>query len=887
MMLRRLVNKPAWIGLFLLVPLLAQGDPVLDVAAIDRQRILEQAAAALQQEPLTITSARAPRSTGGPHDFYSNADYWWPNPETKDGLPYVQRDGETNPGNFNAHRQILRRLSDAVAALGAAYAITHEDRYARKAAELLRVFFLDESTRMNPALPYAQAIPGVSPGRSYGIIDTLHLVEVPKAIEAMEGSPAMPQEEVAGLKKWFADYVAWLRGSRNGQTEGSATNNHAVAYWLQVAVFAQFTGDEAILAECRRQFKEVFLPKQMAADGSFPAELRRTKPYGYSIFQLDNLATLCQVLSTKDDDLWQFTLPDGRNLRKGMEFLYPFLEDKSKWLRKPDVMAWEGWPARQPCLLFAGLAFGEPKYLALWQRLPADPTNEEVRRNIAITQPVLWLSWTRDIRIGETKKEAATLAPEIRTPPAKPTPQINGPGIFGVRPGHPFLYHLPVTGERPMEYSAQGLPAGLVLDSSTGNLTGTLAKAGTYKVRLRARNRVGRSEKRFKIVVGETIDLTPAMGWNSWNHYGSRVTQEIVWQNARAMAASGLIDHGWTYINIDDTWQGPRGGKFHALQGNEKFPDLGALCAQIHALGLKFGIYSTPWETSYAGYPGGSSENPEGVWTKPVGKTIKNRNILPCAIAPYHFCTNDADQWAAWGVDYLKYDWNPIELPETREMYDALRQSGRDIIYSLSNNMNITNAPTCGKLANSWRTTGDIKANWKSMSQRGFGQDKWRPYAGPGHWNDPDMLEIATREKNQPGLTPDEEYAHMTLWCLLEAPLLLANDLGAMDPFTLNLLENDEVLGVSQDALGDQAVCVAMDGRSKVYAKKMEDGSKAVGLFNLDDTTAAVVTVFWKDLKVSGKHQVRDLWRQRDLGRFRDSFGIRVAPHSAELVRVW
>jgi alpha-galactosidase len=482
--------------------------------------------------------------------------------------------------------------------------------------------------------------------------------------------------------------------------------------------------------------------------------------------------------------------------------------------------------------------------------------------------------------------EASFKDAEIRTPPAPHTPRINGTSIFGVRPGHPFLYHLPTTGDRPIEFSADNLPDGLKLDSKTGNITGMLDKTGDYLVTFRAKNSLGEDSKKFKIVVGETIDLTPAMGWNSWNHYAGRITQDIVLQNAKAMAESGLIDHGWSYVNIDDTWQAQRGGPLNALQGNQKFPDIKGLCDQIHALGLKFGIYSTPWETSYAGYPGGSSENPEGKWTKSEGKTVKNKNILPCAIAPYQFFTNDADQFAAWGVDYLKYDWNPILYPETKRMYDALRQSGRDVVFSLSNNMNITNAPEISKIANSWRTTGDIKANWKSMSERGFGQDKWKEYQSPGHWNDPDMLEIATAERGQPGLTADEEYTHMTLWCLLDAPLLLANDMSQMDAFTKNLLENDEVIAVSQDSLGDQAVTVASTDDTKVYAKKMEDGSKAVGLFNLNDKEPKTVTVKWSDLGISGEQNVRDLWRQKDLGKFKDQFSMTVRPHSAELVKI-
>lgn len=363
----------------------------IDVAQIDHDRILRAAAAALNQAPVTITAFRAKLSDGGPNDFYSNGDYWWPNPHTTNGLPYINRDGQTNPGNFVAHRQVIRQLSDAVAALGAAYKITGDDKYAAKAAGLLKVFFLDVKTRMNPNLQYAQAIPGVSEGRGIGIIDTLHIVEIPKAVEAMEKSPAFPPDILNGLKQWFADYVLWMTTSKNGHDEANATNNHSVAFWLQVAVFAQFTGDEKDLAECRRRFTEVFVPKQMAKNGSFPRELARTKPYGYSIFQLDNMVTLCEVLSTREHDLWHFTLPDGRNIRKAMEFMYPFLADKSKWPHKPDVMAWDGWPARQPSLLFAGIAFNDPQYLDLWKKLPADPTNEEVRRNIAITQPILWL----------------------------------------------------------------------------------------------------------------------------------------------------------------------------------------------------------------------------------------------------------------------------------------------------------------------------------------------------------------------------------------------------------------------------------------------------------------------------------------------------------------
>jgi hypothetical protein len=363
----------------------------LDVGAIDRERILKAAEAALKLEPPAITKHRATLSAGGPNDFYSNADYFWPDPTKPDGLPYINRDGESNPDNFFHHRMAMRTERDAVAALGAAYKISGDDRYVTRAVELLRVFFLDPQTRMNPNLQYAQAVPGLSTGRSWGIIDGLHLVEIPPAIAAMQTSPKFPPDVLAGLKKWFRDLSDWMVTSENGRTEGAAKNNHSVAYFLQIAAFSRFTDDTEKLAECRRQFKEVFVPNQLAADGSFPLELKRTKPYGYSIFQLDNMATLCQVLSTPSENLWTFKLADGRGIETAAKFLYPYLADKSKWPHPPDVQAWNAWPARQPGLLFAGLSLDEPKYLELWRELSPDPTDPEVRRNIAITQPLLWL----------------------------------------------------------------------------------------------------------------------------------------------------------------------------------------------------------------------------------------------------------------------------------------------------------------------------------------------------------------------------------------------------------------------------------------------------------------------------------------------------------------
>jgi hypothetical protein len=363
--------------------------PAFDVAAFDRARVLKAAGQYMSERPLTVTASRSPRSGGGPHDFFSEGDYWWPDPQNPSG-PYVQRDGMTNPDNFVEHRRALMRLSVQVAALAAAWRLTGEARYARHAALHLRAWFLDERTRMNPSLEYAQAIRGRTKGRGIGIIDTIHLVEVARAVEVLAASGALTPAELGGVKQWFADYLRWMTTSANGVEEREAKNNHGTCWVMQVAAFAHLTGDGELLDYCRARFKTVLVPGQLAADGSFPQELRRTKPYGYSLFNLEALAVVCHILSTPGDDLWRFELADGRGMRKAMEYMAPFIRDKSGWPLKPDVMYDAEWPMRQSSLLFAGLALGRPDYLELWKRLPADSQVEEVVRNFFIRQPVLW-----------------------------------------------------------------------------------------------------------------------------------------------------------------------------------------------------------------------------------------------------------------------------------------------------------------------------------------------------------------------------------------------------------------------------------------------------------------------------------------------------------------
>lgn len=382
-------------------------DLAINVAKIDRARILRLAAKAMELKPPAITDHIATNSAGGPHDFFSQADYAWPNPTNQTGLPYISHDGMSNPDVFTYHRMAMRNMKDAVAALAAAYAITGDDKYPRKATQFIRIFFLDPQTRMNPNLKYAQAVLGSSTGEAYGIIDTLHLAELAVAVPFLEKSPAFDPAVDAGLKQWFTDYTHWIMTSKPGINEMDNPNNHSIACFVQLAAFAKYTGDQQFLNLCRDRFKTVLFPNQMTNNGSFPRELTRTKPYGYSIFQADNLSTLCVLLSTPDDDLWKFTLPDGRTPRNAVDFIAPYLVDKNKWLtdgRGKDIMHWDHWPARQPCLLFAYAEFGDPKYLNLWKKLNADPTDLEIRRNMAITQPLLWIANPADTPLLAKKK---------------------------------------------------------------------------------------------------------------------------------------------------------------------------------------------------------------------------------------------------------------------------------------------------------------------------------------------------------------------------------------------------------------------------------------------------------------------------------------------------
>ncbi len=516
----------------------------------------------------------------------------------------------------------------------------------------------------------------------------------------------------------------------------------------------------------------------------------------------------------------------------------------------------------------------------------------------------------------------STNAAFILTPKDSPKPAIHSAKVFGVRPGSPFLYTVAATGDRPLTFSATGLPATLKLDPQTGQITGSLASTGEYDVTLHAKNSLGTADRPLKIKCGSLIQLTPAMGWNSWNCFGAAVTADKVKAAADTFISKGLINHGWTFINIDDFWEvnpnqgrrdptlaGPERDAQGRILPNPRFPDMKGLVDHIHSLGLKAGIYSSPGPTTCGG-----------------------------CIGSYQHEDLDAKQYADWGIDYLKYDWCsygtiangiatarfnatntapadtntpppgagrrggrrgiPLLHSEYQEPYRVMRAAldkvPRDIVYSLCQYGNDRvwewGADVGG---NSWRTSGDIQDNWNSLSGNGFRLGGHDQYVNPGHFDDPDMMVLGVLDVGRgvnlhpTRLTPDEQYTHMSLWCLLASPLLLGCDLTKLDDFTLSLLCNDEVLAVDQDPLGRQASRVSQDttNQVEVWSKPLEDGSKAVGLFNRGNAPQTV-TANWRDIGVTGDQVVRDLWRQQYIGTFRNTFEVTVPRHGVVFVKI-
>lgn len=361
-----------------------------EAAALLRKQILAEADWAMKQKPVTVTASSSPRSAGGLHDFFSEADYFWPNPQNPEG-PYINRDGLTNPDNFVAHRKAMLGLSKVIGALASAYKLTGDEKYVKQAVIHLKAWFINPETLMNPNLNFAQAVKGQFTGRNYGIIDTIHLMEVAQGVIIMEKSSALDAKTAKGVKDWFAAYLIWLNTSKPGIEEKLVKNNHSTCWAMQVASFAKLCNDQPMLDAMKVRFKTVLLPNQMGVDGSFPLEMSRTKPYGYSIFNLDAMTTLCQILSTPEDNLWNFETSDGKSIKKGIAYLYPFIADKNSWTLKPDVMYWENWPVAQPFLLFGANAYGQNNWYTTWKNLDHNPKVDEVIRNLPIRHPLIWL----------------------------------------------------------------------------------------------------------------------------------------------------------------------------------------------------------------------------------------------------------------------------------------------------------------------------------------------------------------------------------------------------------------------------------------------------------------------------------------------------------------
>jgi alpha-galactosidase len=472
-----------------------------------------------------------------------------------------------------------------------------------------------------------------------------------------------------------------------------------------------------------------------------------------------------------------------------------------------------------------------------------------------------------------TKISKTETTPYILTPAPPAIPKINGAEVYGARPGNPFLYLIPATGKKPITYKATNLPTGLSLDGSTGIITGTVSAKGDYEVTLTATNALGSDTKKLTIKIGNLIGLTPALGWNSWNAWGLSVNDEKVRTSAREMAEK-LSQYGWSYINIDDGWEAEKRLASGEIVTNAKFPDMKGLTGYVHSLGLKMGIYSSPGPQTCGGYLGSWQHEEQ-----------------------------DAKTYGDWGIDYLKYDWcsyssvtvkNP-QLADMKKPYQVIRAAldnvHRDIMLSFCQY-------GMGKVwewgaevgGNSWRTTGDIEDTWKSMSDIGFGQSAAVPYAQPGHFNDPDMLVVGKvgwgPSLHNSRLTFDEQYTHISLWSLQAVPLLIGCDMGRLDKFTLNLLTNAEVLAIDQDALGKAATQKLKTGTYQVWIKEMNDGSKAIGIFNTTDKFQSI-TLNSADAGIIGYTKIRDVWQQKDVPTNGGDFKANVAPHGVVLIRVW
>ena len=387
------IYRKIWVAFHLLtIVVYVNGQSNFSQDVIDNIRIatITKADSFLNLAPVTVTASHCSRSAGKLHDFYSEADYFWPNPDNPNG-PYIQKDGESYPGLFTDHRFSMIRFNDMVATLTSAWLLTSNQKYADKAMEHLRAWFVDTATMMNPHMLYAQAITGINTGRGIGIIDAYHLVEVVQSVKQLENKDVLSGNQLATIKDWFSRFLTWMTTHKYGIDEMNTKNNHSTCWVVTASAMAKLTGNMEVLLLCTERFKNVLLPTQMADDGSFPLEINRTKPYGYSLFNMDAFCNAAQILSNAENDLWNYATPDGKSIKKGMEFIFPYIADKSKWPYRKDIFIWDEWPSRQSCLLFAGLAYHNADYIRMYLLLPSNPKHTEVIRNLPVRHPIIWL----------------------------------------------------------------------------------------------------------------------------------------------------------------------------------------------------------------------------------------------------------------------------------------------------------------------------------------------------------------------------------------------------------------------------------------------------------------------------------------------------------------
>jgi len=475
----------------------------------------------------------------------------------------------------------------------------------------------------------------------------------------------------------------------------------------------------------------------------------------------------------------------------------------------------------------------------------------------------------------------------VLTPKPGPQPRINGPVVYGCRPGNPFLYRIPCQGTRPLRFGAEGLPPSIKLDAATGILTGTAPARGEHVVTLSAENQHGRAQRAFTIIAGDKLALTPPLGWNHWYAHYDRVTDAMMRQAGDVLVATGLADVGYSFVSIDDCWMnaerqrdpkrvGPLRDADGRMVPNQHFPDMKALTDYLHAKGLKAGIYTSPGPRTCAGFA--------GTWQHEA---------------------KDAGTYAEWGFDLLKYDWCSYgevcrDEPEPekfikpyRLMGDLLARGPRDIQLNLCQY-------GMGKVwewgasigGQSWRTGGDLGFELGRIFEIALRNCELRAWNGPGGWNDPDYVQIGNighahsmGEPKPCPLSANEQYSFMSLWSLMACPIFYSGDLASLDEFTLGILGNPEVIDINQDPLGQCAAATPIDADTFLLVKDLADGTKAMGLANRGQFPRTV-TAPWRLLGVSGKQTVRDVWRQKDLGVFEGSFMTEVPRRAVVLLKV-